>query len=918
MDKYEFRLKLEQIQKLKDSEDYQAAAAIAETIDWRKAKSVSELCNISDIYEKVAKYKESKAILMLAYDRSPLGRMIVYRLAENAINLGNYEEAKEYYEDFIEVAPRDSMKYVLRYKIAKGTRKSLSELIVILERLRDMEYSDEWAFELAYLYHKAGMVQACIQECNDIILWFGEGKYVQKAMELKMIYEPLTPEQMCKFQNKKSVENLYEMNKKAGNILQEKNIQKSRNRSNERFNTMNLQAELAKEMAQIMHAKEAGAVSSSMNHIKKLVDGSNIPELQKTQQIWKLREEEEKKVQEDNSTKNAGRVPKDVHIENAIRLGNPSLDPSLNVDFREMLAEDTDGQISLYVPDEPMVEKQITGQMSIEDILAEWEKTKKATEEAIALAEQKRLDEAKSKALRQAGDIMECLTEYIPQIPEEELIEEPVDEDEITNQDLGEIEDTVLGLAHKRSEGLLPEDEASIYEEENLESEENSFEQRPEAVEMESLDEGFEDIDSELPLDEFKDIELVSPPEEGVEEALEDLKEIETHVEVEEESEESPIEALLEVDEEPFQDESEEQFTEKLPDLDQELKTEVAVDEEVEETEEEKFEQDKLIENQQEDVSQKMDEKQNVNSLFAPEDKKDNNFIDDYNEDNNKKKTKKQKKASKFSKKANNSNAVSSEKQCELTEEQRKIFTYFAHVREMEEQLCDVLYHVHMYGAQDTTSGSGNILISGESGMGKTTLATDIVKAIQKDKNENTGKVGKVKGAVLNKKDIEDTFKKMAGGYLIIEKAGDLEPDALRKMASAMEQDTENLLVIMEDDEDSLKYLLGLNKRFADKFTEKIRIPILNNDELVAFGRAYANELAYDLDEMGTLALYNRIGSIEKLDVATTLIEVKEIIDEAIDNAEKGRMKKLADILFSRRYNDEDYVILREKDFDNM
>lgn len=910
MDKYEFRIKLEQIQKLKDSEDYQAAAAIAETIDWRKSKSVSELCNISDIYEKVGKYKESKAILMLAYDRSPLGRMIVYRLAENAINLGNYEEAKEYYEDFIEVAPRDSMKYVLRYKIAKGTRKSLSELIVILERLRDMEYSDEWAFELAYLYHKAGMVQACIQECNDIILWFGEGKYVQKAMELKMIYEPLTPEQMSKFQNKKSVENLYEMNKKAGSILKEKNGQRTQSRSQDRFNTMNLQAELAKEMAQIMHATEAGAVSSSMHHIKKLVDGSNIPELQKTQQIWKQREEEEKKNQEDVSV--VGRVPKDVHTQNTVH----AIEPSLNIDFREMLEEDTDGQISLYVPEEPMIEKQITGQMSIEDILAEWEKTKKATEEAIAIAEQKRLDEAKSKALRQAGDIMECLTEYIPQIPEEDLAEET--EENNIEVEVGERENSVLDLAHKRSEGLFAAQDAMALDEIEDTTQETIFEKQSEDLEVESIEAVFDDIDSELPLDEFKDVELDVPVEEN--EITEEETEAFSEEQIDstaEEVEESPIEALLDVDEEPFQEESEEMVIEETSETDIMLDAELEInqDKEDEETEEEKLEQEELITSQQKDVSEEMEENQNVNSLFAPEDKEDDKFIDDYVED--KKKSKKQKKSSKRSKIDKKADVVFGEKQNELTEEQRKIFTYFAHVREMEEQLCDVLYHVHMYGEQDTTSGSGNILISGESGMGKTTLATDIVKAIQKDKNENTGKVGKVKGAVLNKKDIEDTFKKMAGGYLIIEKAGDLEPDTLRRMASAMEQDTDNLLVIMEDDEDSLKYLLGLNKRFADKFTEKIRIPILNNDELVAFGKAYANELAYDLDEMGTLALYNRIGNIEKLDVATTLIEVKEIVDEAIANVEKGRMKKLADILFSRRYNEDDYVVLREKDFGN-
>lgn len=854
VDKYEFRIKLEQIQKLKDKEDYQAAAAIADTIDWRKAKSVSELCNISDIYEKIGKYEESKEILMIAYDRSPLGRMIVYRLAENAINLGNYQEAKEYYEDFIEVAPRDSMKYVLRYKIGKGTEKSLSELIVILERLRDTEYSDEWAYELASLYHKAGMVQACVQECNDIILWFGEGKYVQKAMELKMIYEPLTPEQVSKFQNKKSVENLYEMNKKAGDILQEKSEGKIKNISPDRFHTVNLQAELAKEMEQIMHATKAVTVSSSMNHIKMLVDGSNIPELQKTQEIWKQREEKEAQEKAQQGEKALVKIEKAQEYK---KIGpknmqkNKDTDTSLNMDFRELLAEDTDGQISLYVPEEPMVEKQITGQMSIEDILAEWEKTKKAAEEAIAVAEKRRLEEAKNKALRQAEDIMDCLTDYIPQIEDVHMTEES----KLDHSENSKEEETVLNLAHKISDGIeQPED---------LQENKDIWE-----------DEATLEITIKLPLEEL-----------GGESVITDTGE-ETN-EINQETIEK-TEALKETKEDKI---SEEELTK---------------DDKLEE---------KLIKNQQEDVIQMKEDNQNVESLFTSKEKAEETFVDDYFEENYKKKSKKQKKASRSKKERNEKNRLK-ERQSELTEEQRKIFTYFSHVREMEEQLCGVLNNVQKYRLQDTTSNGGNILISGESGMGKTTLATDIVKAIQKDKNENTGKVGKVKGAVINKKDIEDTFKKMRGGYLIVEKAGDLESETLRKMVAAMEQDTNNLLVIMEDDEDSLKYLLGLNKRFADKFTEKIKIPILNNDELVAFGRAYANELAYDLDEMGTLALYNRIGCIEKLDVATTLIEVKEIVDEAISSAEKGGVKKLADILFSRRYNEEDYVILREKDFE--
>ena len=376
--------------------NYHMAEELADSINWKRVRNANSLIKAGEVYETAERYDDAKEMFLLAYERSPIGRTIIYRLAELAIHVGNYDEAMEYYEEFVEMAPNDSLKFVLKYKIYKAKGESLAEQIQILEDLKEQEYIEEWAYELAYLYHQAGMSEKCVEACDELILWFGDGAYVEKALELKMLYQPLTKQQEEKYrQFRQKRDGVVEVRPNdmlnSGEIVSEvvKIPQVTMNAS--RFNTVNLQNELAKNMQQIMDATEKEEVNDSMDAIKKMVE--EIPYLQ-------LPHESEEQKEE-----------KYGHIET-----DEEIDGSLKINFKEMLAEDSDGQISLYVPKDPMVERQITGQMSIQEVLEEWEKTKRAAEAALQEAEQRRLESAKARALQEAEEIMERLVDVIPQL----------------------------------------------------------------------------------------------------------------------------------------------------------------------------------------------------------------------------------------------------------------------------------------------------------------------------------------------------------------------------------------------------------------------------------------------------------------------------------------------------------------------
>ncbi len=840
MDKYEYKLKLDQMKSLAAEHSYEKAAEIADTINWNKIKNVNALVKAGEIYEHAGRLEESREILLMAYDRSPIGRMIIYRLAKVAIKMRQFDEAKDYYQEFVEIAPHDNLKYVLKYQICKAQGDDIQTLIGILEELKEQEYTEEWAYELAYLYHKAGMTEKCVESCDELVLWFGDGPYVERALELKMLYQPLNRQQEEKYRSFRQrkdgvVEVRPDDTLESGEIISEPVQIPDVKLSPERFNTQNLQEELQKSMQQIMAATKQETVTDSMDNIKKLVE--EIPYLQ-------LPKEEEQQLEEE-------------HIET-----NEEIDDSLKINFRELLAEERDGQMSMYVPEKSSLERQITGQMSIGEVLAEWEKTKYAAEVALQEAEQRRLESAKARALQEAGDIMGRLADIIPKLDSglspKEILEEqymggrPLKDTEAAqmvanmNQILQEEIDRLSTenadidkrIAEAGAAGAAVEGLASAAGEtgEGLAS----------AAGIAQAVEGFSSTAGEAAEESAE--ELAGMAAEGVASTAEIEAEAAPAGGVSQQSEEDDWELMSEQ----LAEEALETLGKAEPDVEVVLHSEP--------------------ETAKEDT-------QELSQIAEPG------------------------KETQFS-------AITS-----LNQELKDIFTYFISIKGMEEQLCRVLTGAGEHLLTGKTASTGNIMIQGGSGSGKTVLATSMVKALQKETGKLTGKIGKIEATTLNGKDVAALLKKVAGGCLIIEKAGGLTKETAVRLSLLLESDTSGLIVIMEDTHKGIEKALAKDEGFASRFSEKINIPIFTSDELVAFAKSYANELGYTIDEMGVLALYNSISSIQKYDRATTLTEIKDIVDNAVKKSERGGLKKAFSIITSRRYDDEDYVILREKDF---
>lgn len=813
MDKYEYKLKLDEIKNLMAKKQYTEAAEIADSINWRKVRNVNALMKAGDIYAQIGRYDEAKEILLMAYDRSPIGRMIIYKLAEIAIKTKEFDEAQEYYDEFVEIAPHDNLKYILRYEMNKAKGAGLDVLIQILEELKEQEYTEKWAFELAYLYHQAGRSEECINACDELILWFGDGPYVEKALELKMLYQPLNRAQEDKYrQFKQRKDGIVEVRPEdyleSGEIIKEPVQIKPVTTNAEKFNTVNLQEELARSMQQIMNATEKEEVADTMQGIKKIVE--EIPYLQLPQD-----EEAQKERFAD--------IPTDEEI-----------DGSLKINFQEMLGEDYDGQMSMVVPEKSALEAQITGQMSIQDILEEWEKTKRAAEKALQEAEQQKLESAKAKALAEAGDIMERLADVIPQL-----------DAGLTSKEL--LEKEYLGKLPEEEAGQLVANMNDI-----LQQQIDSISQANAKID-EFLAAGVPGQNGEAAAGAADAMEI--PEGEGIAAADE-----EEPAGTEEMTELSPEEELPEI---------------ALPD---------DIAEEVAATEAEE------VSDAAEEVLPKIQLEPEAETEDAkPEEKLPEIAEPDSDEDN-----------------------IGERKPItHLSKEQKAIFTYFVPVSGMEPQICQAM-EGSIEHLEKGIKG-GNILIQGARGSGKTVLATALVKAIQNEIGKPGKRVGKIDAVSLNQKNIPELLKKVAGGCLIIEKIGGISRETAVKLSLALEADDTGILVIAEDTREGITKAMGRDESFARRFTEKITLPIFTSDELVSFAKSYAHELTYEIDEMAVLALYNRISNIQRLDRATTLTEVKEIVDEAIANSEKFSIKK---VFFSKKYKDDDYVILHEKDFE--
>lgn len=884
MDKYEYNLKLDQIKALSAEEGYMSAAEIADSINWNKIKNVNTLVKIGEIYEKAERYQDARDILLMAYDRSPIGRMIIYRLAEVAIKMGDYDAATEYYDEFVEIAPHDDMKYVLRYAIKKGQGASFDELITILEEYKDEEYTEEWAYELAYLYHKAGKADKCIDACDELILWFGDGPYVERALELKMLYQPLTKAQEEKYRRFKAekekpakIKDDAEVTEigamemvKGGEIVHDDVTIPQITVNQEKFNTVNLQQEIAKGMQQIMEAKGKNEVADTMDTIKKIVE--DIPYL-------KLEKEQEEYVQQPEETE---------HI-----ATDEEIDGSLKLNFKELLGEDADGQMSMVMSEKTQLEHQITGQMSIQDVLEEWEKTRHAAEIALKEAEQQKLESAKARALQEAGDIMERLNDVIPKLDagvtpkellEEEYLKVPVD---IIEQK----------AAVKEPEEEQKPDMQELYADETVDEV-----QEPQEAPEDTIDEAQEPQEA---------------PEEAIDEAQESQEAPEEAIDEVQESQEAPEEAIDEanepvgepediiVAEESEKDEIFTQPTTMMPEITDDM---LNVDDD---TSDDETSQEK------ENVSEKRDF-DHVTSFIEQEIAKMTAKNPGLEKKLDMAKTRKMPDISlpeDLDSEEDDSKLKETKHIKELTSEQKAIFSYFIPVKGMEDQICKAYNAVLDHFNRKENASTGNLIIQGEQGCGKTMLATSFIKVLQKDGEQLTGKMGKIDAAVLNKKDVQQVVRKITGGCLIIERAGDIDRSIAAKLSFLMEHDITGTLYILEDTSKGIKKALSMDEGFASKFTEKISVPIFTNDELVLFAKSYSAELGYKIDEMAILALHNRISNIERIDQATTLTEVKDIIDEAIDREAHSGLKKAISILTAKRYTDDDRIVLKEDHF---
>ena len=789
MDKYEFQIKTEQLEKQLDRKNYETAAKIADSIDWRKVRNVGLLMEVAEAYEGCGRFEDCYEILNIAYDCAPIGRMIVYKMAEIAVRMEDYNEAVELYKEFVKIAPHDLGRYVLKYKIYKGRGAALEDQIAILEEYKSREYQEQWAYELAELYYQDGQLSKCVEECDDLILWFSEGEYVRKAMELKRKIQPLTASQEEKYRQMVGEERARSIEIKTVNM-------------EDRFNTVNLQAALAagvqdyieeekhqEEQAEELTPEEPKAEAPQADAVPE-----EAPEVREAQQF------------------------EDLDPDKLLREKKEPVRPS------GFLGQTDTGQIT-FDPDESVVEKQITGQMSIKDVLNTWEEKKRETEAAIAEAAKR--DEARKKErerLRATGQLPDLNIEVKQTVPEEVL--RLIEEIEGRYPYKVHVDPIERSAAPRQT---VPEAKAAAEPKLEVTVVEKAEPEKP--------------VETEKEPQEILEI-LEAPSEAKTEEKSEGS--VETVKEPQE---------ILEILEAPSEADTKNEQTRTIAE---------APMTETEETEPEPVEAESV----------------------SP-------MLDDLEKDLEE--------------------TVATLPSGQLSEEQKKLFAYFTSVRGMNQQLAALLEEDRMRKERRDDSLLGNIVITGESGNGKTTLAADIVKALQKQRRIKGAKMAKVPADNLNGKNVSGVIQKLGGGALLIEKAGALKTETAVQLSHAMTRRTGGLLVILEDEKDEIRKLFIRCESLGAKFTRTIDIPVFTNKELVAFGESYALEQECVLDEMAVLALYNRIGNNQTSDHLVNVAEVKEMVDEAID---RGGKKGLFGKVKKSRLDEFGHTILLEKDFE--
>ena len=888
MDKYEYRIKTEQMLKYAEEKSYRKAMEIADTIDWRKVKNSSMLSTVSEIYENMGELQKAKEILFIAYDKAPTSRKIVYRLGLLSLKSNELDEAMDCYEEFVKMAPKDPNQHILKYKILRAQNAPITQQIEALEDFKHAEYVEKWAYELAKLYHEAGMTAECLEECDDLILWFSEGTYVYQAMELKMKYKPLTPLQQEKYDSRFAGEKKEPVKKKPM-------FKKPKERPAP-------DPRIAQKIRENVHVTGSIDLPDLPEPMAEIVS----PDLES------LPDERPVPPRPRTKIENTSEIVTTISGSNLADVLKAGVAVASGVDVAAQQQKQDDPQV--------------TGQMKIEEILANWEVTQRENAKIIEKNEEekKRRKAARKQEEESLGDTKTILADDIRRLMEElengtepsetledeekDGITEEYEDDDVENmgnvveslqldddddeyEDAEEYEEEEYEDAEEYEEEVEEEDEyedAEEYEEEEYEDAEEYEEEVEEEDEYEDAEEyeeeEYEDAE-EYEEDEYEDAEEYADEEYEDDEYEEEYDELEDEYLDEKDVYELDIDAILEAQKK--SDSAEDPEFAINPDFDIELESET----------------DSEPASKKRPRSKRPEQKQEVLEIEEPSEEEITSRMNKFDTG--------------FIVQGRYDLSATSEigLKAGLTEEQKKLFSYFVPIRGVSEQLVEVLDNDKRCKNRYGTSRTGNIVVVGKKGTGKTVLAVDIVKAIQKQRKLKQGKVAIITGDSLNKKELGGIIRKLNGGALIIEKAAKMNARTVNELNDLMDEQTGELLFVLEEQKKPLEKLFAANPNFKKKFTSRLELPVFINDELVTFGQTYAKENGYRIDEMGILALYSRIDMMQREDHAVTVAEVKEIMDEAIEHSQKANVKHLMKRVFGKNKDDSDRVILKEEDF---
>ena len=934
MDKYEYKVRADEIKELIAQGDYAQAAEIADTIDWRRVKSVMMLCTISDLYKINRRYEDAKNMLLLAYERRPGGRTICYSLCELCIKTEEFVQAVNYYKEFVQVAPKDPGRYILQYKLYEAQDVSLEERIGVLEELKKRDYREKWAYELAYLYHRVGLATRCVEECDELILWFGEGKYVIKAMELKMLHAPLTPEQQQKYDhrfdgNGAEIQQKYEPVSAPEAAVEETQvyeIPREQNTGEESVYAESVEADMAADEVQTQEYTPAQLYQENGN--TQTTEKPEDMEIQvKTMDVGQYNTinlqaelaEGLREVLGDRHTRDA-EITRSI-MEPMMNTDTESLDlpeiDEVDEDDLEPEAEEMESSEVFFGETEDLsaVRREQTTPEPAETA-EQPETTDVVTDETAELVMSQMREESAGKSEQQAMTAQppESLARVLSQesdgqirlvVPESENIEKQITGQMSIEDILTEWERMKKENEEKRREEvrqhvlqqtgtMFTEFEAAVRDglleqlEQSVSSEEEA-EDKTEAEETEIAEAEAENESEETVAEETEVEEIEEEPEEAEETEAE---EIEEELEEAEEAEVEEIEEAEEAEAEEIEGEPEEAEIEEIEEIDTEIETEIEeaesedVEPEAEDLAEEEFETEELEEIEEEEFEEAESEEEEKLEEEEPEEAEE---IEE----------------------AAVSAPVERDKAKvrSLTREEKELFAPFVQSRSAREGLVKAIDNISM------AAYTGNIIVTGDEGMDTITLAKNMIREVQMTDSNFSGKVAKISGEGLNNKNPDETLERLKSGALIVEKASGINKETAAALHKALQQERLGIIIVLEDTKKAMNKFLAANSELAECFTARVDMEALSNDTLVAFGRQYAREMEYSIDELGILALHTRIEELQTIDHAVTVVEVKEIVDEAIHHANRKTPGHFFDILFAKRYDEEDMIILTEKDF---